>query len=364
MRVAVAMSGGVDSSVAAALLVETGADAIGITMRLTDDIPARPGARGCCGNRAVEDARRVCARLGIPHYPLDFRAGFEQEVIADFCAEYARGRTPNPCIRCNDILKFRLLLDRLSGLEADALATGHYARVVPAGAGFELHRARDHSRDQSYFLYRFTREQLARVLLPLGELTKEEVRGRARELGLPVADKPDSQEICFVPGDDYPAFLRARCPGMFRPGPVTDEAGRELGRHQGIAGFTIGQRKGLGLPLGERRYVLRLEPETATVVLGPEAAACATAAELEQLSWVAGKPPARDFSCLVRVRSRHTGGPARVTVGPGPARVVFEQPQWAVTPGQAAVCYDGDVVLGGGVIARSGNNPAVTGVSV
>lgn len=360
-RVAVAMSGGVDSSVAAALLVEAGQEVIGLTMRLTGEVPV--GAGGCCGSRAVDDARRVCARLGIPHYPLDFREALEREVIADFCAEYARGRTPNPCIRCNDRLKFQLLLGRLGELEAAALATGHYARVVGGEPGFELRRARDRRRDQSYFLDRFTQAQLARTRLPLGELTKDEVRARARALGLTVAEKPDSQEICFVPGDDYPAFLRARRPELFRSGPVVDESGQELGRHQGIANFTIGQRKGLGLPLGERRYVLRLEPETATVVLGPEPAAYAREAELVELSWVAGDPPAGEFEALIRVRNQHPGGAARVRVEAGRARVVFEEPQWAVAPGQAAVCYRGEVVLGGGIIARAGNGVPGAGVS-
>ncbi|HDQ98723.1 MAG TPA: tRNA 2-thiouridine(34) synthase MnmA [candidate division WOR-3 bacterium] len=359
MRILVAMSGGVDSSVAAALLRTDGHEVIGVTMRLADEDPSlRPtGAaeRGCCGVRAIEDARRVCARLGIPHYPLDFWEAMESEVIAEFCAEYARGRTPNPCIRCNDILKFHILLGRLAEFKADRLATGHYARIVPVNGSFQLRRAADRRRDQSYFLYRFTQEQLARVILPLGELTKDEVRAQAGSLGLPVADKPDSQEICFVPGDDYPIFLRKRRPGLFRPGPVKDETGCELGRHNGIAGFTIGQRKGLGLPLGERRYVVRLEPETATVVLGPESSAYGTTAELEAVTWVAGCPPAERFRARVRIRNQHPAAPALVHVEPDRSLVTFDRPQWALTPGQAAVCYDDDRVLGGGTIARTGN---------
>jgi tRNA-specific 2-thiouridylase len=354
MRVVVAMSGGVDSSVAAALLREQGLDVIGVTMRLMDDDRSGTGPGGCCGLDAVRDAARVAARLGIPHYPLDFRQQLEQEVVADFCREYSRGRTPSPCIRCNDILKFRLLLGRLDEFGAERLATGHHARVARAAEKWRLLRARDRAKDQSYFLYRMDQDQLGRVLMPVGELTKSEVRDRARELGLPVADKPDSQEICFIPGDDYAAFLAERCPEAFTPGPVTDRDGNEVGEHRGIGHFTVGQRRGLGIPFGERRYVVRIDVDSNTVVVGTEEDARSRGAELEDLRWVAGRAPGEDFRALVKVRNVHAGGMATVTLrGRDRAAVAFDEPQWAVCPGQAAVLYDDDIVLGGGIIAAA-----------
>lgn len=358
MRVVVAMSGGVDSSVAAALLQEQGLDVVGVTMRLLENDQAGRGAGGCCGLGAVRDAARVAARLGIPHYPLDFRQQLEQEVVADFCREYARGRTPNPCIRCNDILKFRLLLGRLEELGAERLATGHYARIARAADGWRLQRARDPAKDQSYFLYRMTQEQLRQVLMPVGELTKADVRDRARVLGLPVADKPDSQEICFIPGDDYTAFLAERCPAAFTPGPVIDRDGNKVGEHRGIGHFTVGQRRGLGIPFGERRYVVRIDVDSNTVVVGAEDDACSRGADLEDLCWVAGRAPGEDFRALVKVRNVHAGGMATVTPEGGDrAALEFDEPQWAVCPGQAAVFYDDDIVLGGGIIAAARREP-------
>jgi tRNA-specific 2-thiouridylase len=354
MRVVVAMSGGVDSSVAAALLRDAGHEVLGVTMRLLDDDRAGRGPGGCCGVAAVRDAARVAARLGIPHYPLDFREQLEQEVVDDFCSEYARGRTPNPCIRCNDILKFRLLLGRLAEFGAGRLATGHHARIRQAGDGWQLLRARDRAKDQSYFLYRMDQEQLGRVLMPVGELTKAEVRDRARELGLPVADKPDSQEICFIPGDDYAAFLRERCPDAFVPGPVVDTAGNRVGEHRGIGHYTVGQRRGLGIPFGERRYVVAIDVARNAVVVGTEDEARSSSAELEDVCWVAGRAPEAGFRALVKVRNVHAGGAATVTPLAGNrAEVAFDEPQWAVCPGQAAVFYGDDIVLGGGIVLNA-----------
>ncbi len=352
-RIAVAMSGGVDSSVAALLLARAGRDVVGVTMRIWEEDPGvKASLRGCCGVRAIRDARRVCAKIGIPHYVLDFREVFEREVIAGFCAEYGRGRTPNPCITCNEKPKFSILLARLAELGAELLATGHHARIVSGTDGtWELRRASDEQKDQTYFLYRLTQEQLGRVLFPVGDYQKEEVRRLAREAGLPVADKPESQEICFVTDDDYAGFVLKRRPELARPGRVVDTAGRELGRHDGIVNFTIGQRKGLGIALGERYYVVRIEPETDTVVLGREDDVRSRVAELDDVRWVAGRGPTGAFQAAVRIRHQHQPAPAVISPLPdNRARVEFAELQWAITPGQAAVFYSGEVVLGGGTI--------------
>ena len=350
------MSGGVDSSVAALLLRREGYDLVGLTMCLVeeDTRPARAG-RGCCGVGAVVDARKVASRLGMAHYVLAFREVFEELVVADFVDEYARGRTPNPCIRCNERVKFRVLARRAEELGCSCLATGHHARIDRGPGGeWRLRRGADGRKDQSYFLYTFTQEQLARVLMPVGAHTKDEVRRLAAAAGLEVADRPESQEICFVPGDDYAAFLRDRRPGLFRPGPVLDTGGNVLGEHAGIAGFTVGQRRGLGIAFGERRYVVRLDPERNAVVLGSEQEARGQEALVEDVRWVAGRPPAPEFAALGQLRHRHEAARAVVSLQEGGrCRVRFEQPQWAVAPGQALVLYDGDVVLGGGTITRT-----------
>jgi len=364
MTVLVAMSGGVDSSVAAALLREQGHDVVGMTMRILDrDDERLGGGRGRCGLQAVRDAARVCAQLGIPHYALDFREIFEREIVEPFAAEYARGRTPNPCIVCNDRVKFGILLERLADFQAEKLATGHHACICRSADGSrQLLRGRDPRKDQSYFLYRFTQQQLARVLMPVGELTKDEVRDHARQLDLPTAERPESQEICFIPDDDYVGFLRRRQPELladddrrsaFRPGPVIDEEGNLLGEHPGIAGFTVGQRRGLGLAFGERRYVVRIEPETNALVLGTGSDVMSKNALVETVSWVSGTAPAPPVRATAKVRYQHEGALALVDVGPDVARVIFDDPQLAIAPGQAMVFYDGDVVLGGGVISTS-----------
>jgi tRNA-specific 2-thiouridylase len=356
VRVLAAMSGGVDSSVAAALLLAQGFEVVGVTMYLFEEEPGRTGGRSCCGSAAVRDAQRVAAKLGFPHYAWDFRPEFERSVIADFESEYALGRTPNPCIRCNELVKFRALLDRAPQLGAELVATGHHARVERDAAGvWQLLRGRDRQKDQSYFLYSMTQKQLARVLFPVGGMQKSEVRQRARELGLSVADKPESQDICFVPGGDYPAFLRGRRPDRFRPGPVLDAAGNMLGRHDGTAAYTIGQRKGLGLAFGERRYVVRIDHRANAVVLGTEAETRGSVVEASGVNWVAGSVPVGPVKAHASVRYQSRGGTALVEPLPGArVRVRFDEPQFAPAPGQAVVFWQDDRVLGGGTIEQAG----------
>jgi tRNA-specific 2-thiouridylase len=375
VRVLVAMSGGVDSSVAAALIKEQGYDVVGVTMRLFDDERKGEGGRGCCGFGGARDAARVAAKLGFPHYTWDFRKEFEASVIGDFCSEYGRARTPNPCLRCNEVLKFTELLGRASQVEAELIATGHYARIVardmtgkrglyrassrseglsPLSGGvttWQLLKGVDEHKDQSYFLYAMTQEQLSRVLMPVGGYTKPEVREMARKLDLPVADKPESQDICFVPDNDYEAFLRNRWPESFRAGPVLDLSGNVLGQHEGIAGFTIGQRKGLGLAFGERRYVVRLDPEKNAVVLGTESEVRGCVVGAGDVRWVSGRTPVEPFLAEARVRYQGRGGKALVEpLGGNHVRVTFDEPQWAPTPGQAVVFWQGDCTLGGATI--------------
>ena len=284
---------------------------------------------------------------------MDFRAAFERRVIAPFLREYARGRTPNPCILCNRSVKFDLLLDEARKLGAEALATGHYARVARDGGRGEwrLLKGRDRAKDQSYFLYATTQARLARTLMPVGDLTKREVREKARALGLPTADKTESQEICFVPGDDYAAFLRGRRPGAFRPGPIADLEGRTLGRHSGLPGFTIGQRRGMGLAASRPLYVIGLDPATNTVIAGPDEALFEPSLFAAGVRTISRRPPDAPFRAGVRIRYRHPEAAATVFPLPGRrVRVEFDSPQRAVAPGQAVVFYDGDEVLGGGVI--------------
>jgi tRNA-specific 2-thiouridylase len=349
------MSGGVDSSVAAALLKERGTDVVGVTMYLHEEEREPKGGRGCCGSRAIRDAARVASTLGIPHYAWDFRKEFEAAVVEDFCAEYARGRTPNPCIRCNERVKFTALLGRAAELGAGMIATGHHARIVRDDNGaWRLCKGADARKDQSYFLYSMTQEQMARVLMPVGEYTKDQVRGIARRLGLPVAEKPESQEICFVPDDDYAGFLRRRRPELLRAGSVLDTGGNVVGGHEGIAGFTVGQRKGLGLAFGERRYVVRIDASTNSVVLGEKNEARGRVIEAGDVNWISGRPPELPVRTWAKVRYQSRGGAAAVEpFGGDRARVVFDEPQWAPTPGQAVVFWQDDAVLGGGTIEQS-----------
>lgn len=356
--VVVAMSGGVDSSVAAALLKEQGLDIFGMTMNLFA-LPkaacASEELRSCCGAAARRDAGRVAAVLGIPYYIADFRRTFDRAVISDFIKEYRSGRTPNPCLRCNRFVKFGPLLRRASRLGAARIATGHYARVEfdKTSGRWRLLKAVDSDKDQSYFLYALRQEELARTIFPLGGLRKSEVRALAGRFDLPVARKPESQEICFVPDDDYAAFLRERIPEAFRPGEIVDTAGRTIGRHDGLLNYTIGQRKGMGIAAPRPLYVVALDAATNTVVAGPNEALFKSRLAVSDVNWVSIAGIDGPKAAEVKIRSRHEGAPATLVPGPGGSVVVeFAEPQRAITPGQAAVFYDGAIVLGGGTIAQ------------
>jgi tRNA-specific 2-thiouridylase len=354
-RVVLAMSGGVDSSVAAYLLRRQGYDVIGLFMRtgVHGDDGRADHKKGCCSAVDAGDARRVADCLDIPFYALDFEGEFNR-IIDYFADEYLAGRTPNPCVVCNNWLKFGQLWTYGRQLDADFIATGHYARVMHAEDGVELHRAADPDKDQSYVLYGLRHEVLPHLLFPIGGYRKDEVRALAREAGLGVADKPDSVEICFVPGGDHAALIRQRRPQHATAGHIVDTSGKVLAEHDGIEQFTIGQRKGLGFAAGERRYVLRIVPGDNDVVIGPREELLALGLEASGVNWLLDAPPMGPLSCQAKIRYRHTAAPARVTALPdGRARVEFEEPQSAVTPGQAVVFYDGSRVLGGGWIERA-----------
>jgi tRNA-uridine 2-sulfurtransferase len=352
-RVVVAMSGGVDSSVTAALLAEQGYQVVGITLQLYDHGVALGKKGACCAGQDIHDAARVAEALGIPHYVLDYESRFRREVIEDFADAYARGETPIPCVRCNQTVKFRDLLATARDLGADALATGHYARRIAGADGPELHRAIDAGRDQSYFLFTMTSDQLAFVRFLLGGLAKDETRALARRFALPVAAKPDSQDICFVPSGDYAALVEKLRPGAAEPGEVVDAAGRVVGRHDGVIHFTVGQRKGLGIASAEPLYVLRLEPEMRRVVVGPRAALGERRVPLAGVNWLGPAPPRDGLSVSVKLRSAQPPVPARLFLdGQGGGEVALEEPAFGVAAGQACVVYDGSRMLGGGWIRR------------
>ncbi len=354
-RVLVAMSGGVDSSVAAAMLAGQGYDVVGVAMRLASESGSpRSGRAACCSYEDFEDARRVAERMNFPFYVIDLRDDFAASVIAPFVGEYLRGRTPNPCLLCNRDIKFDRLWDRADALGATSVATGHYARIERDHEGvFHLLRAADTRKDQSYFLFALSQTQLSRTLFPLGSMTKDEVRARARDLGLANADKPESQEICFVPDGDYAAFVRSRSrPEQIRDGKVVDARGRVLAQHSGIHRFTVGQRRGLGVAAGKALYVREISPHSGDVTVVTRDRLNAAGLRAAGVSWVDQRMRrCRDLPVEVKIRYRHPAIPARLTMtAEDRAEVNFARENPAVTPGQACVFYRGEEVLGGGLI--------------
>lgn len=353
--VAVAMSGGVDSSAVAGMLVEVGYRVAGFTLQLYDHGAAIAKKGACCAGQDIHDARRVAARLGIAHYVLDYETRFREQVMAPFAASYLAGETPIPCVLCNRTVKFADLLGMSRDLGAAALVTGHYVRRVQGASGAELHRAADPTRDQSYFLFGTTKDQLARLHFPLGDKPKAETRAIAGRLGLAVASKPDSQDICFVPGGRYAEVVRKLRPEADAPGEIVDLAGKVVGRHKGIVDFTIGQRKGLGLGAtsdgSEPSYVVRLEPATRRVVVGPKSALAASRVTLRDLNWLGDTPiPEDGLAVEVKLRSASPAAAARVFATDNGAVLRLDEPQHGISPGQAGVLYAGDRVLGGGWI--------------
>ncbi len=356
-KIVAAMSGGVDSSVAAALLKDQGYNVIGITMQIW------PSGK-CCSLEAVSDAKKVSDLLGIPHYTLNFRDAFKKEVIDNFIEEYKNGRTPNPCIRCNQFIKFDLLLNKAKELGAEYVATGHYARILPltpfspspllrgkgiGDRGFRLLKGKDPKKDQAYVLYTLDQNALAHTLFPLGEMTKEEVRKKARELGLPVAEKKESQEICFVEDDNYGRFLKENCPEAVKPGEIMDLKGKVVGQHEGIAFYTIGQRKGVGAHRGEPKYVIRIDRGKNTIIIGDEQDNYGKELMAYNVSYISGQAPEKDLEVTAKIR--YNSKEVNAVLCPAPVtRVIFKELQRAITPGQSVIFYQGEEVLGGGLI--------------
>ncbi len=356
-RVVVAMSGGVDSSVTAALLAEAGFDVVGITLQLYDQGAAvtRPGS--CCAGQDIQDARRVADLVDIPYYVLDFEARFQTDVIDDFVDSYLAGETPIPCVRCNQTVKFRDLLQRARELGAEALATGHYVRRLATSDGIELHRGAEGNRDQSYFLFATTPDQLDFLRFPIGGMPKDAVRAHAERLGLAVADKPDSQDICFVPSGGYAAVVEKMRPGALEAGDIVNLEGEVLGRHDGIINYTVGQRRGLGIGGGPPLYVIAVEADTHRVIVGPKSALAGQRVALRDLNWL-GDPGLLDEGVAVTVKLRSQHDPVAATLtrsADGIAEVLLQNPEMGIAPGQACVAYVGDRLMGGGWIVRGGD---------
>ena len=360
-RVVAAMSGGVDSTVTAALLARAGYSVVGVTLQLYDHGAAVKKAGACCAGQDIHDARQSAERIGIPHYVLDYESRFRQSVIDDFADAYLRGETPIPCVRCNQTVKFRDLLDVARELGAEAMATGHYVRRVEGLSGPELHRGADPAKDQSYFLFATTREQLAFLRFPLGDLPKTAVRAVASSLGLAVAAKPDSQDICFVPEGKYSTLIDKLRPHAAGTGEIVHLDGRVLGTHEGVSRYTVGQRRGLNVAVGEPLFVVKLEPEAKRVVVGPREALLTRSLRLKETNWLGDQASlegaaAESLAVLARVRSTRDPVPARLAMEEGQPAVVFDTPDEGVSPGQACVLYDAGVpsrVLGGGFIAST-----------
>ena len=342
------MSGGVDSSVAAAMLRDAGYDVVGITMKLWSEETDSARHHPCCLTEDVNDARWVCQLLGIPHYVCSLEAEFQKYVVDYFCQEYSRGRTPNPCLACNQHLKFHFLMKKALNLGAQYLATGHYARIDHCDDKYRLLEAIDPSKDQSYVLYTLGQQELAHLLLPLGDCHKSEVRHLATRLGLPVASKPDSQEVCFIPDGDCRSFISRRFPQI--PGDIIDSQGHLLGHHAGIAGYTIGQRQGLGLASKRRLYVIDINAQNNTLVVGGEEEIFSDTLWATQVHWVSGEAISKPIPVLAKIRYRSPKTEAVLWPQVNGVRLVFSKPQRAITPGQAVVFYQGDEVLGGGII--------------
>jgi len=351
----IAMSGGVDSSLAAKLMIDKGYECVGCTMKLYDNEDVNLSrAHTCCTLDDVEDARRVAHDLGMNHHVFNFKEGFRETVIQRFIDAYETGRTPNPCIDCNRFMKFEKLFERAKVLECDYIVTGHYARIENDGTQFYLKKALDDTKDQSYVLYSLTQEQLKHIQFPLGGLKKSEVREVAKDCNFINAGKPDSQDICFVPDGDYAGFLERDTGKKYEEGNFTDREGNVLGTHKGIVHYTIGQRKGLGIAMGRPIYVTEINTSDNTVVLSDEADLFKTTLIVDDFNWISGMVPDKEFRCKAKIRYRQNEQPALVVPLPdGKVKIIFDEPQRAITAGQAAVIYDGDIVLGGGTIERA-----------